>query len=70
VGGFRITLHLLFFSVYQVNLFKDNGEVINLSAIIVDCWLSEYGSKLRRDLLITINGVTPDVFKTPPEIEY
>jgi len=29
--------------------------------------LAEHGSKFRRNLQITINGVTPDVFKIPPK---
>src|SRR6218665_2388960 len=43
------------------------ANFINLSAIIVEL---RHGSKFRRDLRIVINGVTPDVFKIPPNKEY
>ena|SRR6218665_1114538 len=43
------------------------ANFINLSAIVVDLRLAEYGIKLRRDLQIAKIGVTPDVFKIPPK---
>src|SRR6218665_391089 len=46
------------------------ANVITLSAIIVDLWLSEYPSKLRHDSQIAISGGTLDVFKIPSKKEY
>src|SRR6218665_966700 len=43
------------------------ANFMNLSAIIVELSLAEYDSKLRRYLQITINGVTPDLFKILPK---
>src|SRR6218665_1241104 len=46
------------------------ANFINVSAIIVELRLAEHGSKLRRDLQIAINRVTPDVLKILPKKEY
>jgi len=46
------------------------ANFINLSAIIVDLWLSEYRSKLRHNSQIAISGGTLDVFKIPSKNEY
>src|SRR6218665_1380652 len=43
------------------------ANFINLSAIVEELRLSEHGTKLRRDLQIEINMVTPDGFKIPPK---
>src|SRR6218665_2126131 len=43
------------------------ANFMNLSVIIVELSLAEYGSKLRLDLQIAINGVAPDVFKIRPK---
>src|SRR6218665_2334251 len=41
------------------------ANCINLSAIIVDLWLSKYRRKLRHDSQIATSGGTLDVFKIP-----
>src|SRR6218665_2314860 len=46
------------------------ANFINLSAIIVDLWLSEYRSKLKHDSQIAIRGGTLDIFKIPSKKEY
>src|SRR6218665_3376841 len=54
-----------FFSqpLITITIARCPANFINLSAIIVDLWLSEYHSKLRHSSQIAISGGTLDVFK-------
>jgi len=63
-------MHLLLFSnvkfpepLISTTISRCPGNFINLGAIIVAFWPSEYDSKLRRNFQITISKVTLGIFK-------